>query len=161
MAKIRMLEIPDAPDLLAAWGAVTLRHEHLTYVLRMTIKSLLGVDVDSALDATEQDGAWELRRRIKTLARKRLGEGEPLVKLQAILTRCGRVTERRNELLHGIWARDLDGDSKRHVPGRAWQRLPTVGELNALAEEIKALQETLNEARLEGFLKEAIAARPS
>jgi hypothetical protein len=36
-----------------------------------------------------------------------------------------------------------------------------VKELNALADEIKVLQETLNLARLEGFLNEALAARPS
>lgn len=100
MATITMmtLHVPSDKELLAAFWEVALRHEHLTHILHMTIKTLARLRVDEALDATAYDGARELRQRIRRLARRRLGEGEPLLKLQALLERCCRATERRNEL---------------------------------------------------------------
>ena len=102
--------VPEDKALLAAFGEVALRHEHLNHILRMTIKTLAKLRPQEALDATAYDGSRQLRERIRKLARPRLGEGEALLKLEAILERCRRVTERRNELTHGIWAKELDGE---------------------------------------------------
>lgn len=81
MAKMMMFHVPSDKDLLAAIGEVALRHEHLNHILRMTIKTLARLDIDEALDATAYDSSSQLRERIKKLARQRLGEGEPLLKL--------------------------------------------------------------------------------
>lgn len=160
MAKMMMFHVPEDKELLAAYGELSLRHEHLTHILRMTIKTLAGLEVSEALDATAYDGAARLRDRIKTLARQRLGEGPALLKLQAILEQCKRATERRNDLIHSVWGKELDGEPFRQGSDQSWQPLPTVKELKTLGEEISVLTNTLNEARLMGFLAEALAKRP-
>ena len=63
MAKMMMFHVPDDKDLLAAYGELSLRHEHLTHILRMTIKTLADLEVSEALDATAYDGAARLRDR--------------------------------------------------------------------------------------------------
>jgi hypothetical protein len=151
--------VPTDKDLLAAFGEVALRHEHLTHILRMTIKTLARLRVDEALDATVYDGSRQLRERIRKLARQRLGEGEALLKLQAILERCRRATDRRNELIHGIWAKELDGEPLRRTNDHSWHPLPTADDLRALARELQTLTDELNTARLDGFLSEALAKR--
>ena len=151
--------VPEDSALLAAYGELSLRHEHLTHILRMTIKTLARLEVTEALDATAYDGAAQLRDRIRTLARQRLGEGEALLKLQAILERCKRATEKRNALIHSVWGKELDGEPFRRANDHSWQPLPTVEELKVLGEELRALTVALNDARLQGFLAEAIAKR--
>jgi hypothetical protein len=81
------------------------------------------------------------------------------LKLQAILERCRRATDRRNDLMHGIWAQEVDGQPMRSGSDNSWYPLPTVTDLKALAYEIQTLTDQLNKARLEGFLLEAIASR--
>lgn len=156
VAKMMMFHVPEDKDLLAAYGELSLRHEHLTHILRMTIKTLARLEVSEALDATAYDGATRLRDRIKTLAKQRLGEGEALLKLQAILERCKRATEKRNDLIHSVWGKELDGEPFRRGNDHSWQPLPTVDELKTLGEEILKLTESLNHARLTGFLAEAL-----
>ena len=137
MAKSKMmaLDLPNDSELLAAFGEVALRHEHLTHILRMTIKTVVDLEVDEALDATTYDGSSQLRERIRKLARQRLGEGKPLLKLQALLERCRRATDKRNDLIHNIWAKELDGEPFRRSTDHTWQAIPTVKELKALAQE--------------------------
>ncbi len=152
-----MFHIPEEPDVLETVGAITLRHSHLDHILRMTIKTLGDVTIQQALDATTFEGSEALRRRIRKLAKQKLGEGEALIQLQALLERCRRVTVRRNELVHNIWARELDGDPKVRNPNHTWEPVPTIDELNALSNELHSLTDELNKARLDGFLSEAIA----
>ena len=148
-----MFHVPNDQQLLAALGEVTLRHEHLNHILKMTIKSIAGLTPTEAIDATAYEGSSALRERIRKLARQRLGEGEALLKLQALMTRAGRLTEKRNDLTHGLWAQELDGDpGVMGAPGEL-RPLPSVNELKQLAIEIEALTKELNHARLEGFLK--------
>jgi hypothetical protein len=154
-----MLHIPEDKELLAAFGEVALRHEHLNHILRMTIKTLARLTLEEALDATSYDGSRQLRERIRKLARQRLGEGEPLLKLQALLERCKRATEKRNQLVHCVWAKELDGEPQSRGPDHQWQPLPTVEELSALAKELQLLTDSLNTARLDGFLSEALSKR--
>ena len=159
MLTMIMFHVPEDRDILAAYGELGLRHEHLTYILRMTIRTLARLEISEALDATAYDGAALLRDRIRKLARHRLGEGEPLLKLQAILERCKRATEKRNDLIHSVWAKELDGETVRHGNDHKWQSIPTVQELKTLGNEIYALTESLNSARLDGFLSEALEKR--
>lgn len=158
--KMMLFHVPEDKELLAAYGELSLRHEHLTHILRMTIKSLAGLEVTETLDATAYDGAAKLRDRIRTLARQRLGEGEPLLKLQALLERGKRATEKRNDFIHSVWGKELDGEAFRRTNDHSWQPLPTVEELNSLGNDILILTNQLNEARLTGFLAEALAKRP-
>ena len=55
----RMLtfHVPEDKELLAALGAVTLRHEHLNHILKMTIKSIANLTPNEAVDATQYEGS--------------------------------------------------------------------------------------------------------
>ena len=139
MAKMMTFHVPQDKELLAAFGEVALVHEHLNHILRMTIKTLADLTLQEALDATKSDGSGQLRKRINKLAQQRLGEGEPLLKLQALLECCKRVTEKRNKLVHCVWAKELDGAPQRRGSNHNWEPLPTKEELLALAKEIQAL----------------------
>ena len=160
MPTMMLFHVPEVRELLAAYGELSLRHEHLNHILRMTIKSLAGLEVAEALDATAYDGAARLRERIKLLARQRLGEGEALLKLQALLERCKRASDKRNELIHSVWGKELDGEAFRRANDNTWRPLPTVAELAAVGTEIQDLTGALNDARLFGFVADALAKRP-
>lgn len=158
-SKMVMFHVPEDQELLAAFGEVALRHEHMNHILKMTIKSLAGLTPAEALAATEYEGSSQLRERIKKIARKRLGEGTPLLKLQAILANSQKLTEKRNDLVHGLWAQELDGEAHVRDAFGNTRPLPTAQELRALGKEIEQLTNHLNEERLEGFLKQALSDR--
>lgn len=154
--KMLQFYVPDDKELLAALGEVTLRHEHLSHILKMTIKSIAGLTVVEALDATQYDGARQRREYIRKLARKKLGTSESYVKLSALLTRAERLTDQRNRLTRGIWAKELNGaPGFMNAPGEI-EDLPSVDQLKGLACDLLELTQAINAARLEGFLKEAL-----
>lgn len=159
MAKLVSLHVPDDQGLLAALGKVALHHEHMNYAVRMTIKTMAEVSVDEAVLATEYEGFKQVRERARSLAKKRLGEGAALIRLQAMLARCGQLTEKRNKLIHGLWAKELDGDAHIRDAHGQHRAVPTVEELEALAKELEQHWKALNFERLEGFIKAALDAR--
>jgi hypothetical protein len=149
--------VPDA-EFLRALGEASVRHGHLDHILRMTIKTLTGLSVQDALDATERDTSSMLRRRVRKLARQALGEGKALLALEAILERCNRAARLRNDLIHGLFAKELDGEEVvRH--GEEWIPPPTKEKLEVLARDLELLVNQLNHERLHGFLAEALADR--
>jgi hypothetical protein len=152
MTTMMMFHVPEDQRLLAAFGEVALRHEHLSHILRMTVKTFAGVKVNEALDATAFDGASMLRERVRKLAKQRLGEGQALVRVQALVERCRRATEKRNEYVHSVWTQELDGEAKRRDSSHRWLPIPTIEELHTLSQEILALTQELNDARLKGFI---------
>jgi hypothetical protein len=154
-----MFHVPDDKELLAAFGEMALRHEHLNYILRMTIKTLAQLTQQEALDATANEGSGQLRNRIRKLARQRLGEGQPLCKLQALMQRCQRVTDKRNELVHCVWAKELDGEAQLRNADHLPRPLPTKQELSDLSNKIRDLTNALIQARSGGFLSEALSKR--
>lgn len=159
MEKMIMLDVPEDPTLLAAFGELTLRHEHLSHALRMTIKTLANLKVNEALDATAYEGASNLRGRIRNLAKQRLGEGQALLKLEAIIERCKRATDKRNGYVHSVVGKELDGEGCQKSDDHTWQPLPTSEQLKSLSDDIRCLTKELNEARLEGYLSQALSKR--
>lgn len=150
------IEYPGDPALLAALGKVAIRHGQLDYVLRMTVKSILALPIPEALDATARQGSRELRERVRKLAKQKLGEGEPLTRLDALLERSRRATDKRNELFHRLWAHQLDGEPVIRDDGHNLLPIPSVAELEHWAEELATVATELNVARLEGFLRAAL-----
>ena len=154
--KMLLLHVPEDQSLLAALGAVTLRHEHLNHILKMTIKSLANLTPAEALDATQYEGSRQLRELIRKLGRQKLRVGEPFLKLSALLTRAERLTEQRNQLTHGLWAKELDGDPGVLEASGELRPIPSLEQLKSLALEILALTNEFNAARFDGFLKIAL-----
>jgi hypothetical protein len=148
--------IPEDKELLAAFGELTLRHEHMNHILRMMVKTLSGITVQDALDATVFESASSLRERVRKLAKQRLGEGAALLKLQALVERCRHLTEKRNEFVHSVWAKQLDGEPLRSDRNEGWVPLPSTDELAHLSQQVLSLTNEMNYARLEGFLFQAL-----
>jgi hypothetical protein len=159
-ASMMVFHVPDDPAWLQAFGKVSVVHTHLDHILRMLIKTLANVTVEIALSATDAEGSAVLRDRIKKLAKQRLGEGAALLKVQDIVERCRRVTERRNELIHTVIASDWNGaEAVVYKVGRATGPLPTVQDLEELTEQMGQLIHEINAARLGGWLAEALATK--
>ena len=150
--------LPDDKRILEAIGKIAIRHGQLDYSMKMAVRTLSRVTIDEAIDATERQSSRELRERVRRLARKRIGDGEAFVRLEAILERARRATDRRNELLHGLWAQELDGDPVVRSSGRAFGPIPSAEELETLADTLAEIGKTLTIARLDGFLREALAS---
>lgn len=154
--KIIYFGIPNDIKIQAGFGILTIRHGQLDYALRLTIKSLAGLSIEEALDATTWENSAELRKRITKLARQKLGEGQALLKLQALLERARRVTEKRNKYIHSLWAHELDGSAVIRNEDHSWEPVPTASELDALSKEISGITNELTKERLDGFLSAAI-----
>ena len=159
MTRLISFFVPEDTEVLAAFGELTLRHEHLVHILRMTVKTLCNVTVQEALDATAFENASSLRDRVRKLARQRLGEGPALVRLQALVQRCHQLTDQRNAYVHSVWAKQLDGEPIRSDRKEGWVPIPSKEQLGRLSEELKELTGELNIARLEGFIHEALQRR--
>jgi hypothetical protein len=156
-SKFITFHIPDDRAVLAAVGEVAILHEHMNYVLRLTIKSLAQISVEEALAATNYHGSAQLRERVLKLGRKRLGEGSPLLKLQAVIANCKRLTEKRNDLVHGVWAAGMDGEEAHIRDSFGDERpVPTADELRKLGDEIATLVGRFNHDRLKGWLNAAL-----
>jgi len=150
------MQIPSDEKILAAVGKIAIRHGQLDHILKMTVKSILGISIEKALDATQRQASSELRKRVRTLAKQKLGEGNTLVRLDALLTRAKRATESRNEILHSLWAVELDGNTVIRDENHKFQEVPEIDELEKVANGLAKITADLNEARLDGFLKDAL-----
>ena len=160
MAKLRAsmgmveLSLPGDAELLEAAGRVALAHGQLELMLRMTIKTLSGLTVDEALNATEKTKNWELRKEILKLFNRKTTDPAIRLKLKAILGKCEQLSEERNRLLHNAWALSSDGSVVMKGNRHAWGPAVSAADLNNLATEIAAVVTTLNDARLRGFIRE-------
>jgi hypothetical protein len=155
MAGMIYFAVPESPELQAAIGRVAARHGQMDFVLRMTIKSICEVSPQEARRATAGIMSGLLRERVERLARKRFGDGPALVRLQSLLYKCRVASDERNTVLHGVFARELDGGEIFLGDGEPGP-LPTLPQLEALELQLKTVTDEINQARLEGFLKEAI-----
>ena len=59
--------------------------------------------------------------------------------------------------MHSIVARELDGEAMYRDEDHGWKPLPTIEDLSQLEVDIRTLTNEINEARLMGFLAEALA----
>jgi hypothetical protein len=157
---VMMYALPPE-ELWPAIGVVAIRHGQMDDALRMTIKTVLGIGHAEARRALGRQTGAVLRKRLLKLARRRLGDGPALVRLEALVERSWAATEKRNDLLHTIWAKVLDGPDVRLSGSGDHAEIPSVEQLEQLAAELLSIANDLNEARLDGFLKEAIEARPA
>lgn len=170
LARMVVHHVPD-PLTLQALGLVALRHGQLEYALRGVIKSLTGKGLLVSLDSTFTQRAWSLRKDILDIAEAKLGAGAHLISLGDLIDQAEAVSLRRNKYLHSLYAQELDGDpmllteerkgGKGSKVERKREPIPTPDQLNALAREIETLADKLHEARLHGFLKQAIDAARS
>jgi hypothetical protein len=102
----------------------------------MTVKSILKTDTREARDATARQGSRELQMRIRKLAKQKIGEGEVLVQLDALLNRARQLTDRRNTYIHDLWGYDAEGNPAISGDEHQMRPVPTLPELEGLANEL-------------------------
>lgn len=152
------LELPGDDHLLMAAGRVALAHGQLELMLRMVVKSLSGLTVAKALDATREHKNWQLREEIKKLISQKTKDRSLRLKAGALLGRCKHLSDRRNELLHNAWSIGQDGSVLVKGADHAWGRAASAKDLDKLAVQIVELVAKLNHARLKGFIYELCEA---
>ena len=123
------------------------------------VKSIAAVPQDVAMDATAGETAGRLRDQVRALGKRRLGESPEMVMLRALLTRSKRLSKRRNDLLHGLWGQELDGEPVYRAEGESFGPVPAVADLESLADELAALVNEMHWERLRGFLFEALGGK--
>ncbi len=137
-------------ETLAALGAIALRHGQLEVELKMTIKDLCECTMETAINATARQSSADLRKRVRTLVRQRHGDGKKLVWLDSILTRARRATERRNDLLHSLWAAQFEQEPVKFDESHKPWPMPSVADLDAVADELAQIRDELFSARKSG-----------
>jgi hypothetical protein len=157
-ARMMIAGLPADEKVITAMGRVTIRHGQLDNVLRMVIKTLTGAVHNDALDQTKRVPTAALRDRVMKHAERALGDDAAVGTLQAILKDCERVSERRHELTHSVWGIDVEtGEPFIRNDQHQMTPLPSVAELDALADRIFTLHNKLAYARFDdGFLITAV-----
>lgn len=154
------MRIPSDPKLLQAAGKVAIAHGHLEHILRMMVKTLARLDIDSALYATQNVGVSELRNTVKKLFKSVCSDEVPKQKLAALLGRSAVLTKKRNELIHRAWGQTDDDAWVVKGEHHDWGAPPTPDELESLAAEIADVTSRINTERLEGFIRDAVSRAP-
>ena len=152
------LELPGETIHLAAAGKVALTHGQLEQTLRMLYKTLTGLKVKEALDATEGMKNWELRKICGKLFNHHTSDVVQRERFRAILGKCKRLSEERNSMIHNCWAIDDDGSVVVKSPSHQYVKAPTPEELEELAEEIQSLAIQINTERRTGFINDIVQA---
>jgi hypothetical protein len=141
----------DNSELMAAAGRMLIRHSNLDYQLKMLIRKLAGVTPEEARRAFAYVGSQELRKLVNAHATREFGIKSPLlIKIQALLAECREATDRRNEYVHLIWAKEFGLGDKSHLFGAdsKLKPFPTKGALDKLDKEIARLVNELGNANL-------------
>jgi hypothetical protein len=151
-------EIPDDPALLEAMGRLAIRHSQLDYMLRYVFKTLSGRTVNEIMDHTAGWQTNRLQRKVREVAARKLDK-EPREKLEDLLDQCQEATNTRNDILHADWykvAKSDPPDYRMTLKDGTFTNLPTTDQLLALSRTLLDLADRLNEARLSGFLRDAL-----
>jgi hypothetical protein len=142
--------LPSA-ETLAALGAIALRHGQLDFELKMTIKDLCGCSIETAINATARQSSADLRKRVRALVRQRHGDGNKLVLVDSILTRARRATEKRNDLLHSLWAAQFEQQPVKYDENHKPWPMPSAADLSAAADELAQIRDELFSTRKHGL----------
>jgi len=149
-----------SPAVTREVGKIVIRHGHLDYVLRLTIKSLLKISIFDPLFKEETDKmSSTLRARIKELASTKLaGHKDVLDQLLAQIDCAEKLIELRNSIVHGVWSRNKTGGAVklRDTKNDKLHPMPTVKQLRQAERDIDELLRELNRSRLNGKLRQAL-----
>lgn len=149
-------------EYLMALGRLVIAHVHLDHMLKMTIKSLLGITIEEALQELSRKGGPELRRRIEQHSLETLNDETVTKRLMELLSRCRMASERRNYIAKSVYVRHLDGQRAGqialHYPDKqTYDPPPSTEEVDRIADDVEALVREINHARLQGWLGQAIS----
>ena len=104
--------------------------------------------LETVLQLSVAQVAWLLGQPVEARA--------ALQTAQALVERCRHLTDQRNEFVHSVWAKQLDGEPLRSDPREGWVPIPSKEQLDQLSEKVMRLTHEINYERLEGFLYQAL-----
>ena len=145
-------------EILERVGEVAVAHSKLDHTLKVTIKSVTGRESVDVLNEHKRTGSLLLRRAIRDKCAELFGESETLVRVDDLLNRCRDLSDLRNRYVHGVWAKFLDGPEAL-FDGVTVLHQPTIDQLVDLTERIDSISREIHEARISGFLAEALRIR--
>lgn len=148
--------IPEDKEVQSALGVLVVRHGHLEYLLRLTVKSLLQLPIHEALTQTNKKGVKALREKIEKEAKERLRQGIALDKLLDFLKRSWEASDKRNIFVHNLWASERGGPLMIQNDDFSWSRPPSSREIEDLSRKIQTITHELNKDRKNGDLSEAL-----
>ena len=151
--------LPD-DGILLGMGQVAVRHSHLDYAFTMWIKTIGDISSAQAVHASSLESSSSLRKRVRKLARQRLGDGPELVKLDALFGEARELSRQRNEFLHALWGTDVDASESLRYEDGAWVKPSTKEDLERLAQRLHLVANQLHELRLHE-LKERLKKQPA
>lgn len=154
------LAIPSDPDLIEALGRMAIAYSHLELVLRYTVKTLSGLSIEKALDATSKERTADTRQRLRRLFLGKKPTADETVRLDALLGKASRLTNKRNEYLHSAWSVSIAGVPIMKSEDHSWGPAPKKEEVEGVASELLALGKEINNERLHGFI-EGVVRRAS
>lgn len=154
---VAVLDIPEDIELQAAVGKVALRQGQLEHVLRLTVKTVEGLTYIEAMEATRRLPVSRLRRRILESAQEKISESWVISRLTELIQKSKRASDKRNRMIHAVWARNRHNQLIIRDDDRGVQPCPPLQELNKLADDIADVLSELNDARLSGFLRDALS----
>lgn len=156
-AYLQDLAIPTHPGLVQALGALAIAHTHLELTMRYAIKTISGLSVSDALDATSQDRTVDLRERLKAMFKEQKPTAQEKCRLDALLERAKRLTESRNAYLHAAWSETPAGQAIIKGDDHSWESAPTKDKVERVTKDILELAVEINESRLaNGFISKII-----
>ena len=92
------------PNCLRLLGRLAIAHTHLELILRYTVKTLSGLKVKEALDATNRVYTSEVRRIIRRLFKELRPSPSEQIELESLRGAADRLTKKRNDFLHSAWS---------------------------------------------------------
>lgn len=154
------LTIPNHPGLTEALGRMALAYTLLELVLRYTVKTIAGISVEEALDATSKERTAETRQRVRRLFVEKKHTAIEKANLDALLGKASRLADRRNGYLHSAWSVSSAGLVIIKSEDHSWGPAPKKEEVEGVASELLALGKEINRERLHGFIND-VAQRQS
>src|SRR5262249_55676283 len=93
--------------------ARTACHHPARRILRYTVKTLAGLSVKEALDATHRARTSDVRSRVRKLFEQKKTLESEKAKLEALIGATARLSEERNKILHSAWSETEAGVTVR------------------------------------------------
>lgn len=150
------LSIPRHAGLVESLGRLGIAHTHLELILKYTVKTIAGLSVKEALDATYGERISDVRKRVRKLFMEKKPHASNESKLDALLGEAQRLSEKRNGLLHSAWSETEAGETILKGEDYQWEAAPTKQQVDKATAEILALVEKINTARLNGFIHDVL-----
>jgi len=114
-----MLKLPVPEKHLKSIGDITVSFAYLESVIQMFIGSLLNEHQRIGQVITAELSFRNLRTLAISLYVERHGKDEDFDKLRAFMIRAAKVEDRRNQIIHSVWAAGKDKDSITRIKATA------------------------------------------